>query len=165
MFKIVEIDSEIAHWYLTVIHILQLTSIFVDDQNFAINWKGRNNHHNHLFVHQYLFFVKNSSTFLSATHDSHLQSFDILGILIVTPIETWLLDEVNVEELLESKINVFNFLSFRRLFLIPIFLMLMVNHEQRVDFQVQLETSTVVAINPPRCFFSWFKNSTEQLTS
>ena len=132
---------------LTVIYILQLTSIFVDDQNFAINWKGRNNHHNHLFVHQYLFFVKNSSTFLSATHDSHLQSFDILGILIVTPIETWLLDEVNVEELLESNINDFNFLSFLRLFRIPIFLMLMVNHEQRVDFQVQLETSTVVATN------------------
>ena len=82
---------------------------FADDKKvlLAICWTDWNNHHNHLFVHQYLFFVKNSSTFLSATQYSHLQSFDILGILIAAPIETLMLnDEEIVEELVESKFNI-----------------------------------------------------------
>ena len=116
--------------------------------SFLIRWTERNNHHNHLLFHQYLFFVKNSSTFLSATHDSHLQSFDILGILISTPIETLLLNDVTVEELVESKSIVLNFLLFLRLSRIPIFVTLMVNlDDDMVDFQFQYEASTVETTN------------------
>ena len=85
---------------------------------------------------------------MSATQYSHLQSFDILGILIAAPIETLLLNDEEInEELVESKFNILDFLSFRRLSRIPIFLILMVNLREVVDFLVQYEASTVEAAN------------------